>query len=154
MREAKRQARKLNFLISQTELYSHFIGSKLKTAEMEESEETAGSSKIIDPNAQPSDATVPPIDPHSDLADAEARLAELDDIDFDDDDESNLRAHAARNVKRLCVSPRKRHRPSMLQQRRSADATKLLLANVTAKMLALASRSRRRTWARHLTPTI
>ena len=98
MREAKRQARKLNFLISQTELYSHFVGSKLKTAEAEESEETAGSSKIIDPNAQPSDATVPPIDPHSEVADAEARLAELDDIDFDDEDESNLRAHAARNA--------------------------------------------------------
>ncbi|EST06684.1 Helicase, C-terminal [Kalmanozyma brasiliensis GHG001] len=98
MREAKRQARKLNFLISQTELYSHFIGSKLKTAEAEESEETAGSSKIIDPNAQPSDATVPPINPHSEVADAEARLAELDDIDFDDEDESNLRAHAARNA--------------------------------------------------------
>ncbi|TKY90988.1 hypothetical protein EX895_000987 [Sporisorium graminicola] len=98
MREAKRQARKLNFLISQTELYSHFIGSKLKTAEAEESEETAGSSKIIDPNAQPSDATVPPIDPHAQVADAEARLAELDEIDFDDEDESNLRAHAARNA--------------------------------------------------------
>ncbi|KAJ9476407.1 Chromatin-remodeling ATPase INO80 [Pseudozyma hubeiensis] len=98
MREAKRQARKLNFLISQTELYSHFVGSKLKTAEAEESEETAGSSKIIDANAQPSDATVPPINPHSAVADAEARLAELDDIDFDDEDESNLRAHAARNA--------------------------------------------------------
>lgn len=98
MREAKRQARKLNFLISQTELYSHFVGSKLKTAEAEESEETAGSSKIIDPNAQPSDATVPPIDPHAAVANAEAKLAELDEIDFDDEDESNLRAHAARNA--------------------------------------------------------
>ena len=29
MREAKRQARKLNFLITQTELYSHFVGKKL-----------------------------------------------------------------------------------------------------------------------------
>ncbi|KAF6008306.1 hypothetical protein HII13_004091 [Brettanomyces bruxellensis] len=34
-REAKRQARKLNFLINQTELYSHFIGKKLKTEEYE-----------------------------------------------------------------------------------------------------------------------
>ncbi|ETS63996.1 hypothetical protein PaG_02332 [Moesziomyces aphidis] len=92
MREAKRQARKLNFLISQTELYSHFVGSKLKTAEAEESEETAGSSKMIDPNG------VPAIDPHAEVADAEARLAELDEIDFDDEDESNLRAHAARNA--------------------------------------------------------
>ena len=30
-REANRQRRKLNFLISQTELYSHFIGRKIKT---------------------------------------------------------------------------------------------------------------------------
>ncbi|ODV91452.1 hypothetical protein CANCADRAFT_19857, partial [Tortispora caseinolytica NRRL Y-17796] len=29
-REARRQARKLNFLISQTELYSHFIGNKIQ----------------------------------------------------------------------------------------------------------------------------
>ena len=31
-REAQRQSRKLNFLITQTELYSHFVGSKLKSA--------------------------------------------------------------------------------------------------------------------------
>ena len=31
LREAKRQARKLNFLITQTELYSHFVGSKIKS---------------------------------------------------------------------------------------------------------------------------
>ena len=31
MREAKRAARKLNFLITQTELYSHFIGDKVKS---------------------------------------------------------------------------------------------------------------------------
>lgn len=30
-REAQRQARKLNFLITQTELYSHFVGSKLQS---------------------------------------------------------------------------------------------------------------------------
>lgn len=34
-RESKRQARKLNFLLTQTELYSHFIGKKIKTAEAE-----------------------------------------------------------------------------------------------------------------------
>lgn len=31
VREAKRQARKLNFLITQTELYSHFVGNKIKS---------------------------------------------------------------------------------------------------------------------------
>jgi len=30
-REAARQARKLEFLISKTELYSHFVGNKLKS---------------------------------------------------------------------------------------------------------------------------
>lgn len=30
-RESKRQSRKLNFLITQTELYSHFVGSKIKS---------------------------------------------------------------------------------------------------------------------------
>ena len=30
-REAARQARKLEFLISQTELYSHFVGNKIKS---------------------------------------------------------------------------------------------------------------------------
>ena len=34
-RESKRQARKLNFLLTQTELYSHFIGKKIKTADAE-----------------------------------------------------------------------------------------------------------------------
>jgi DNA helicase INO80 len=33
-REAARQARKLEFLISQTELYSHFVGSKLKSGDI------------------------------------------------------------------------------------------------------------------------
>ncbi|WFD28001.1 Putative DNA helicase ino80 [Malassezia nana] len=85
MREAKRQARKLNFLITQTELYSHFVGNKLKTAEAEESEDTASDRAV----APAPSAEAPP--PES----SEAALAALD---FDDDDESNLRAHAARNA--------------------------------------------------------
>lgn len=39
-RESKRQARKLNFLLTQTELYSHFIGKKIKTNEAEDMEGT------------------------------------------------------------------------------------------------------------------
>jgi len=34
MREARRQARKLNFLIKQTELYSHFIGKKIGSKDL------------------------------------------------------------------------------------------------------------------------
>ncbi|KOS13902.1 ino80-atpase with chromatin remodeling and helicase activity [Malassezia pachydermatis] len=89
MREAKRQARKLNFLITQTELYSHFVGNKLKTAEAEESDETAGdaATKAAATTSSGSDS-VASVDPD----------AALQDIDFDDEDESNLRAHAARNA--------------------------------------------------------
>lgn len=39
-REARRQARKLNFLISQTELYTHFIAKKIDTSESKESDVT------------------------------------------------------------------------------------------------------------------
>ncbi len=39
-RESKRQARKLNFLLTQTELYSHFIGKKIKTAQAEDTDGT------------------------------------------------------------------------------------------------------------------
>lgn len=88
MREAKRQARKLNFLITQTELYSHFVGSKLKTTEAEESEETSGAGGV--PEAPPA-APQPQLPP-------QRNDAALEDIDFDDDDESNLQAHAARNA--------------------------------------------------------
>lgn len=102
MREAKRQARKLNFLITQTELYSHFVGNKLKTKEAEESAETSGGNKTIEevPDSD-ADPTVPPINSSNtaaEVTEAEARLAELKEIDFDDEDESNLRAHARRNA--------------------------------------------------------
>lgn len=40
-RESKRQARKLNFLLTQTELYSHFIGKKIKTHEAEDTAEAS-----------------------------------------------------------------------------------------------------------------
>lgn len=85
MREAKRQARKLNFLITQTELYSHFVGNKLKTSEAEESEDTASASG---PSAQQPSVEAPQDDDS----------AALQEIDFDDEDESNMRAHAARNA--------------------------------------------------------
>lgn len=105
MREAKRQARKLNFLITQTELYSHFVGNKLKTAEAEESEDTAADTSTPGASAG-SNVQAPSADSHTSTApgsDAAAASAantdvNLEDIDFDDDDESNLRAHAARNA--------------------------------------------------------
>jgi len=58
-REAERQQRKLNFLITQTELYSHFIGKKIGQA-VDVAE--AGSSKMdidedLDDDTKPFDVT-------------------------------------------------------------------------------------------------
>ncbi|KAG0143901.1 hypothetical protein CROQUDRAFT_716945 [Cronartium quercuum f. sp. fusiforme G11] len=102
MREVKRQARKLNFLITQTELYSHFVGNKIKTKEAEESEETAGTS---DQPATVSTSTGAIVELPDGLKDVTTD-ANLAAINFDDDDEANLHAHAARNA-RLAVDAAK-----------------------------------------------
>lgn len=77
-REAARQARKLEFLISQTELYSHFVGNKLKTSEME------GNSNS---EPLPAGADFEDINPEA-----------LGEINFDDDDQSNMYKHARHNA--------------------------------------------------------
>lgn len=88
-RESRRQARKLNFLITQTELYSHFIGNKIKTAEAEQSEDTAGDSRL---QMAPTTTTMPseplPLKPGETAT----------ELDFDADDDEALRAAAARNA--------------------------------------------------------
>lgn len=88
-RESRRQARKLNFLITQTELYSHFIGSKIKTSEAEQSEETAGDSRLQ--NGEATSATI--VEPIVENPDADNG-----ELDFDADDDDALRAAAARNA--------------------------------------------------------
>ncbi|SGY79746.1 BQ5605_C008g05214 [Microbotryum silenes-dioicae] len=91
MREAKRQARKLNFLITQTELYSHFIGNKIKTSEAEESEDTASDAKIAAPaESNPSVIAA--------LAKPAASNGALKDLNFDVDDEANVAEHARRGA--------------------------------------------------------
>lgn len=90
-REANRQKRKLNFLISQTELYSHFIGKKIKTDEVERSTDhpdvavskTDDSHKVIVPDSN----GVPG-----------AKVTNFEDLDFDAEDESVLHAAAMANA--------------------------------------------------------
>ncbi|KAF8622243.1 hypothetical protein AX15_007182 [Amanita polypyramis BW_CC] len=87
-REAARQARKLEFLISQTELYSHFVGSKLKTREIEgDSEHT-------------------PLPPGADIEDSD--LLSLQEINFDDADPTNLHRHARLNAQEAIALARER----------------------------------------------
>jgi len=108
-RESKRQSRKLNFLITQTELYSHFVGSKIK------SESTFSLSKLSrlflsshrsDPfvvsffvltaaEAEESEDTagsglpsLPPI-PSAALEELAAAEADLKDLDFNEGETSN-----------------------------------------------------------------
>ncbi|EJD52138.1 hypothetical protein AURDEDRAFT_111600 [Auricularia subglabra TFB-10046 SS5] len=91
-RESARQKRKLEFLISQTELYSHFVGNKLHT-------EDAGG------DAPPVPAALDVVG--ADL-DAEDDDRELKDIDFDDADETNLHLHAKKNAQMAILRAKQR----------------------------------------------
>lgn len=100
MREVKRQARKLNFLITQTELYSHFVGNKIKTKEAEDSADTSGAAPITngaDPVATLSLTNGQAVE-LSEITKAAIADKDLGEINFDDDNEFNLHAHAARNA--------------------------------------------------------
>jgi DNA helicase INO80 len=95
-REANRQKRKLNFLISQTELYSHFIGKKIKTDEVERSTDhpdVARPDKAPDPAAAQID--VPDHHPDGPVL---AKVTNFEDLDFDAEDESVLKAAAMANA--------------------------------------------------------
>ncbi|BFZ53064.1 Putative DNA helicase ino80 [Savitreella phatthalungensis] len=96
-REARRQSRKLNFLISQTEIYSHFIGKKIKTDEAEAGE--GDGPAII------------PVRRGNELPDVAEPLkpGEIDaPLDFDADDDEALRRAAARNAQAAVDSAREK----------------------------------------------
>ncbi|KAJ3895043.1 SNF2 family DNA-dependent ATPase [Lentinula edodes] len=108
-REAARQARKLEFLISQTELYSHFVGNKLKTAEVQGDE--------ISATQAPAGAEVTDVGPD-----------DLKDINFDDDDQTNLYRHARHNAQEAIELARNRAQEFDAQaalERRNNEAIKL-----------------------------
>jgi DNA helicase INO80 len=90
-REANRQKRKLNFLISQTELYSHFIGKKIKTDEVERSTDHPD---VAVP--EKTDSHQLDISEHHDVA--PAKVTNFEDLDFDAEDESVLKAAAMANA--------------------------------------------------------
>lgn len=90
-REANRQKRKLNFLISQTELYSHFIGRKIKGAEAEATGDTAvdGSDETVQPGKAEHKVDLP-----QSVADKNTKVSKFEDLDFDAEDETALRQAA------------------------------------------------------------
>lgn len=85
-REAKRQSRKLDFLITQTELYSHFIGKKIKTDEIEGTD--ADPSLHKDENKRDWDKY------HG----VKGEVSDFHLLDFDQDDEDALHRAAAANA--------------------------------------------------------
>jgi len=93
-REANRQKRKLNFLISQTELYSHFIGRKIKTDEVEratDDPEVAASGERMRTDRTsvmdlPSSVT------------GRGKVTNFEDLDFDAEDDTALKEAALANA--------------------------------------------------------
>lgn len=100
-REANRQRRKLNFLISQTELYSHFIGKRIKTDEIERAtddpELAASEKKIEDGGKEAHTIDLPPS-----VADmtGKTRVTNFEDLDFDAEDETALQEAAMANAQK------------------------------------------------------
>lgn len=104
-REAARQKRKLNFLISQTELYSHFIGKKIKTDEVERS--TDNPDIATDTNAQAAakvdveDSTAGPVG---------TKVTNFDQLNFDAEDEETLKAAAMANAQNAIAEAQQKAR--------------------------------------------
>ena len=98
-REANRQRRKLNFLISQTELYSHFIGRKIKTDEVERATDDPGvaasTEKIQSGNDSAHTTNLP--DPADNFT-GKTKVTNFEDLDFDAEDETTLREAAMANA--------------------------------------------------------
>lgn len=96
-REANRQKRKLNFLISQTELYSHFIGNKIKTNEVERSTDSADV-VVSGETLQPGRHDLPAIELPDSVSKAAPKVTNFEDLNFDAEDETVLRQAAMANA--------------------------------------------------------
>ncbi|KAJ5574021.1 Helicase C-terminal [Penicillium hispanicum] len=94
-REANRQKRKLHFLITQTEIYSHFIGRKIKTDEAEASGDgtVAASSETVQPGRAAHTVNLP-----EGGANLDGKAINFEDLDFDAEDETALQQAAMANA--------------------------------------------------------
>ncbi|KAH8167560.1 hypothetical protein CIB48_g673 [Xylaria polymorpha] len=104
-REAARQKRKLNFLISQTELYSHFIGKKIKTDEVERSTDNPDIAPAADvPSASNKVDVAEPTGPIG------SKVTDFNQLDFDAEDEETLRAAAIANAQNAIAEAQQKAR--------------------------------------------
>ncbi|KAK5706763.1 putative DNA helicase ino80 [Elasticomyces elasticus] len=107
-REAARQKRKLNFLISQTELYSHFVGKKVGTAEIERHGQGEGEGgEVVKANGEVL-AEGMGVDGEGGVSGGKVVRAE--DLDFDDEDETAIKRAAAQNAQLAVREARERAR--------------------------------------------
>ncbi|KIW76047.1 hypothetical protein Z517_10792 [Fonsecaea pedrosoi CBS 271.37] len=97
-REANRQKRKLNFLISQTEIYSHFIGRKIKTDEIERATDDAEVAGAVEKRVPAPDRDRGMDDLSLSDEHGNHKVTNFEDLDFDAEDESELRKAAAANA--------------------------------------------------------
>ncbi|KAJ5145923.1 Helicase C-terminal [Penicillium bovifimosum] len=105
-REANRQKRKLNFLISQTELYSHFIGRKIKTDEAQGDGAVAATGETVqsgNPNAHT-------INLPDSVANPDAKTTAFEDLDFDAEDDTALQQAAMANAQSAVQQAQERAR--------------------------------------------
>lgn len=104
-REAARQKRKLNFLISQTELYSHFIGKKIKTDEVERSTDNPeiAPAADADPNAHKVNVDEP-------TGPVGSKVTNFDNLTFEEEDEETLRQAAMANAQNAIQEAQKKAR--------------------------------------------
>ncbi|RAL05587.1 chromatin-remodeling ATPase INO80 [Aspergillus ibericus CBS 121593] len=131
-REANRQRRKLNFLISQTELYSHFIGRKIKGAEGDAAGDTAVDE--TDETVKPGKGQDHTIDPPPSVADAGTKVTNFEDLDFDAEDETALRQAAMANAQNAVQQAQDRARAFNSEQNQMAalDEGELNFQNPTS----------------------
>ena len=118
-REANRQKRKLDFLLKQTELYSHFIGKKAKTDEIERSTDQA------DPNAPQADpATTGTASSNIKLPDGSKAMpsekVDISNLDFDAADDDALNDAAMANAQ-IAITKAQNEAKNFNKQRAQSD---------------------------------
>lgn len=103
-REAARQKRKLNFLISQTELYSHFIGKKIKTDEVERSTDNPDVAPDAHEVKQQKLNVKEPTGPLG------GKVTNFENLTFEEEDEDKLHAAAMANAQNAIAEAQKKAR--------------------------------------------
>ncbi|CAG8460361.1 6099_t:CDS:10 [Gigaspora rosea] len=129
LREAKRQARKLNFLITQTELYSHFVGKKIGTQTTNEVSENSNQTDVV-ANDQITESSAADLNMDMDM-DAESEVPvppSFADIDFDEDSEDALR-EKARIIAQNALKQVKKHTADFDGERTSSGSTEISVTN-------------------------